>query len=104
MTADPMESLTALDFAQTCECPKHPCTSPATHVVQRHALHRCESEGLTADGNHLELLCGGCVNGLWAVVSAELGLLRRKPGRFACETCGAPVAEVGDVVRSVEVL
>lgn len=101
MTAAPEAALTALDFAPTCQCPVHPCTSVASFVVERHALHRCDEGDLTVDGNRVELLCSGCVSRLRVVVAGQLARFR-VPGRYACETCGAPVAEVGDVVRSIE--
>lgn len=106
MTADPIESLTALDWtAVQCQCdhPRHhpPCTGQATHAVECHAIDDCDNPDHGPFGNKVQVLCDACLDRLRAHVAAELAGLAKLGGRFACSTCGCPVAVVGDVLRAV---
>ena len=101
MSIQPDTSIQHLDFTEYgCACPCHPCPNRATHVVHIHALHRCNDAGLLY-GDRVELRCFECVLKLCAEVR---GRLKNRWGVGMCETCGAPVADVIDVVREIEEL
>lgn len=105
MTTSPHTTLAALDFETvTCTCPEHPCTAAAQFVVEAHAIGHCEDEGLTVDGNHVQLLCEDCFTRLVAYVADGIARLRKITARPYCDECQAPIAEIADVVRKVGVL
>lgn len=95
-----------LDWSEVaCQCAHHAadgCTANATRVIAIHALHRCNEPGLDEDGNRVEIRCFSCVQQLWIEIHAKLEPLNRH-GRAHCGTCGAPITQVSDVLRSVEV-
>lgn len=100
MTTQPDATLDALDWhTYTCQC-THGCRATATHVVHIHAVGRCDDLGLSPDGNRVELRCHTCTRLLAADVSRKLARLTRY-GLPVCDTCGAPLAAVGDVIREV---
>lgn len=99
-TANPVDLFQALDWTTSgCNCPCHPhgCGNRATHVVEIHALHRCNEPGLTF-GNRVELRCVECLLRLQAEVHFRLKELSRW-GVGECGSCGAPVTRMTDVVR-----
>lgn len=104
-TPSDLEALIPLDWQTvSCQCTqhRHPCKNYATHVVHIHAISACNEPGLH-HGNRVEIRCYECVLRLQAEVGYRLMKLNTW-GLCACATCGAPVAEVGDVVRAVEEL
>jgi hypothetical protein len=93
--------LSALNWSPLCGCTRHGgCTRPATHIVRVHAIGSC---GRDADGNYVFLRCVTCVSQMRAEIARSLEELNR---RFIpqCDSCGAPMVRVSDVVRQVEVL
>lgn len=101
-TANPLGLFEALDWHQyACQCSQHrtPCPNRATHVVEIHALHRCNDPGLNPFGNRVELRCFECVMRLTAEVGVKLEYANQF-GIGQCDSCGAPVTVVGDVVRN----
>jgi hypothetical protein len=95
------EALTALDWTSyACQCPAHACRDRAAFVVRVHAISDCNRVGLDPGGNRVELRCTACVRRLQAEVRAGLRQLNRY-GRASCDTCGAPLVAVGDVVREL---
>jgi hypothetical protein len=98
------ETLTALDWTSyACQCPAHDCTDRAAFVVRVHAISACTRSGLDPGGNRVELRCVACVRRLQAEVRAGLRQLNWH-GRASCDTCGAPLVAVGDVVRELVAL
>ena len=96
------DTLAALDWQTiTCQCHVHPCMTPATHIVTTHAVGHCNDVGLTADGDQIELLCDICLTMLRARVADGVWRLAKLPGPVECETCGAPIVAVGDIIRDV---
>jgi hypothetical protein len=98
------EALRALEWSPLCQCTRHGgCTRPATHIVRVHAIGSCGQDGRDADGNYCWLRCAVCLSQMRAEVARSLEELNR---RFIpqCESCGAPMVRVSDVVRQVEVL
>ena len=89
-----------------CQCHVHPCSGRATRIVECHAVNHCDDQGLNGDGNKIQLLCDECLNKLRAHVGESLRRLHALywGAEFGCGTCGAPIAEVADVVRAVDVL
>jgi len=81
-----------------CQCPVHNCENKASFSVKIHALHDCDKPWL-ADGNRVEFRCVDCLKGLITHVAKSLRRVRRYLP--SCETCGAPLAEIADVVREV---
>lgn len=107
MTAQPdIDIVRHLDWhTYRCQCPQHAsgCDNRAVYAVALHALHACNQPGLDPFGNRIELRCGPCVAQLWAEIQHKIVELNRY-GRAQCETCGAPIADASDVLRSVEVI
>ena len=106
MTAPDLEVLQALDWSEIqCQCAhhRHACPNRATHVVAIHAIEACNQPGLDPFGNRIELRCYACVLRLQAEVGYRL-LKLREWGLAACGGCGAPLAEIADVVREVSEL
>jgi hypothetical protein len=98
------EALRALEWSPLCGCTHHGgCTRPATHIVRVHAIGSCGQDGRDADGNYCWLRCAVCLSQMRAEVARSLEELNR---RFIpqCESCGAPMVRVSDVVRQVEKL
>lgn len=112
------DALVELDWhAIGCQCDQHTCTSvggcrnTATEHVEFHALDHCnesptcDGETLNPFGNYVFLLCLDCLQALACVVADEL---RQRPpdgrGYQTCATCGAPAAELSDVIREVKTL
>lgn len=101
-----VETLQALDWIDyRCGCAHHPggCGNRAGYVVSVHAIHRCNDGGLNPFGNRVEIRCGECVSRLHATVRESLSRLLPW-GSPPCQSCGAPIARVSDIVRSVEKL
>ncbi len=86
-----------------CQCP-HGCTRPAHYTLALHALHQCNDPALGPFGNRIELYCQRCLHNLHDVIEIKLARIPRDGPRPECETCGAPVQTVGDVLRSVRPL
>ena len=105
MTAD-VATLQALDWTDyRCACAHHRdgCTNRAGYVVSIHAVHHCNDAGLDPFGNRIEIRCAECVQRLHVHVRDSLA--RLDPwGSPPCQSCGAPITRVSDVVRSVEKL
>jgi hypothetical protein len=98
------EPLRAPEWSPLCGCVRHGgCTRPATHIVRVHAIGSCGQDGRDADGNYVFLRCVTCVSQMRAEIARSLEELNR---RFIpqCESCGAPMVRVSDVVRQVEEL
>jgi hypothetical protein len=98
------ETLPALNWSPLCGCVRHGgCTRVATHIVRVHAIGSCGQDGRDADGNRVLLRCAVCISTMRAEIARSLEELNR---RFIpqCESCGAPMVRVSDVVREVEVL
>lgn len=95
------ETLSALNWDTcACQCTAHSCAQPARYVVHVHALHRCNTPGLDPFGNRVQIRCEPCVRRLQAEVAQKLA--RLKPwGMPPCETCGAPIAALSDIIREL---
>jgi hypothetical protein len=81
-----------------CQCPVHPCGDRARYEIHVHAIHRCNEPGLL-HGDRVELRCRHCVAALWDHVADSLR--RVSPYHPHCEGCGAPLAQVPDVIRKI---
>ena len=100
-----VDAIAHLNFFEIgCQCTEHPCPNRATHIVEIHAIDRCNEAGFDPFGNRVELRCFACVVALRQKVAEQLGAARADTRRYACKGCGAPVAAVGDVVRGVKEL
>lgn len=108
-----LDVLAALDWHTIgCQCDAYDCTkrggcpNQATCRVELHAFDHCNQtltqDGDTLDpfGNYVFLLCPHCLDDLAQIVDLYVGRLNAY-GRKTCATCGAPVAELSDVIREV---
>jgi hypothetical protein len=78
------------------------CRNQACKVVAIHAVGACDQPGVDVDGNRVEIRCEQCVAQLRAEIGYKLWRLNLvSHGRACCETCGAPLGLVGDVLREV---
>lgn len=105
MTTQPLNTLADLDWHSVqCQSSRHDCTRRAKHRVEFHALDDCNDTG-NPFGNDVELLCDECLDEERAAIVRYLRHLKRlRRDRCACLTCGAPIAEMGDVLRGVSAL
>lgn len=103
MTAPEIETLTALDWNDyACQCPVcGPCDNRATHIVEIHAIGRCNNPGLNDYGNRIEIRCYECVVRLFAYLTEQLQRLNSRYHYCECESCGAPIENPRDIVREV---
>lgn len=96
------ETLAALDWGTyRCQCRhKHACDNPAAYIVHIHCIDNCNNPDADPFGNRIEIRCSTCLAALRTDIAAKLYQL--KPwGRPACAGCGAPIAEITDVIRDV---
>lgn len=94
----------------TCQCDHHThtrkggCTNRATHHIEFHALDHCNqtADGETPNpfGNYVFILCYPCLQQLAKTAARHAKRLNRY-GRATCQTCGAPIAGPGDIIREV---
>jgi hypothetical protein len=104
LTTQPLDVLDDLDWtAIVCQNHRRKCDHEATLIVEWHAIDHCNETG-HPDGNLVELLCQQCLEWLQHEVDRFIGKLKRIPGQRACRTCGTPIAESSDVLRSVRPL
>ena len=104
LTTQPLDVLDDLDWtAIVCQNHRRKCDHEATLIVEWHAIDHCNETG-HPDGNLVELLCQQCLEWLQHEVDRFIGKLKRIPGQRACWTCGTPIAESSDVLRSVRPL
>jgi hypothetical protein len=104
LTTQPLDVLDDLDWtAIVCQNHRRKCDHEATLIVECHAIDHCNETG-HPDGNLVELLCQQCLEWLQHEVDRFIGKLKRIPGQRACRTCGTPIAESSDVLRSVRPL
>jgi hypothetical protein len=89
--------------AVVCQNHRRKRDHEATHIVEWHAIDVCNETG-HPDGNVVELLCQQCLEWLQDEVDRYIGKQKRLPGKRACWTCGAPIAESSDVLRSARPL
>ena len=81
------------------------CPNPATLLVEVHAVDFCNQSDcieLTPDGGTVGMFCVPCArrahSGLADLLEKRIhGLVRG--ARFACETCGRPIAALHDVME-----
>lgn len=103
MTIQPIDTLAALDWKTIgCQSARRDCTRHATHQLELHVIDDCNDA--SPFGNDVELLCDECLDEERAAIGRYLANLAQFPGRVACLTCGAPVAEPGDILRAVRAL
>lgn len=96
-------ALAALDW-HTIGCQSEiGCTNKATYVLHRHAVDECNDSHVDPFGNIVEILCIACLWRAEAEVLVQVGQLRRSSGTY-CLTCGAPMAELSDIMRDVAAL
>lgn len=74
------------------------CTNTATRQVEIHSLGDCNRKDLNPFGNEVLLLCDACLH---VQVSMTANMIKRltEYGIPICTSCGAPLADVGDVIR-----
>lgn len=99
------DTLAELDWhTYQCQCPQHTgprgCREPARYILHIHAINRCNQPGLDPFGNRIEIRCRACLKRFKAHVAYQLWKLNRW-GPNACETCGAPITRLSDVLREV---
>jgi hypothetical protein len=81
------------------------CTRTARFEVHVHRLDDCNSAETGPYGNDVALLCSQCAVFVQAQLESWLRIvLFGGWGGFECRTCGAPVAEIGDLVREMKTL
>lgn len=103
LTTQPLDVLDDLDWtAIVCQNHRRKCDREATLIAELHAIDHCNETG-HPDGNLVEL-CQQCLEWLQHEVNRFISKLKRIPGKRACWTCGAPIAESSDVLRSVRPL
>lgn len=99
-----IEGLEPLDWREyRCQCAHHGsdgCDQRARWILTIHAISRCDDPGLDPDGNRIEIRCMKCVERLRSHIKHSLTQINQR-GRAYCDTCGAPLVEVEDVLRSV---
>lgn len=99
---DAAETLTALDWhAYACQCDQHGttgCPHPATHTVHIHAIDTCDRPEYGHHGNRIQLRCTECLHRLRTEIRQRLH--RIAWARPACQTCGAPLTTVTDIIRA----
>ncbi|CAM3068359.1 hypothetical protein BST27_26520 [Mycobacterium intermedium] len=97
------DTLVALDWhGVTCQS-ESGCTNQATYIVSLHAVDRCNHPQLDPFGNVIEILCIACLWRAEAEVLCHVSRMRRH-AETSCLTCGAPVAELSDIMRDVVAL
>jgi hypothetical protein len=109
-----VDELEHLDFRPACTCESgfcaHPdgvqCDAEADVILTFHHLHCCNTAETDVDGNESGPVCTTCLDGMTAAVAAhvnEVGAIARRFGAVAaCQTCGAPVMHVSDVIHDVQ--
>ncbi|WP_044109816.1 hypothetical protein [Mycobacterium canetti] len=103
-TTLPLAVLTHLDWHDlTCQHQDPECDHRATVKVEYHAVDECNYTG-NPFGNIVELLCTQCLDRLKARIDSHIRQLARTNCRAQCFTCGAPIAETTDILRSVRPL
>ncbi|GFG63458.1 hypothetical protein MKUB_09480 [Mycobacterium kubicae] len=96
-------TLASLDWQIiTCQA-ETGCTNRAEYIVHRHAVDKCNHPQVDPFGNVVEILCIACLWHAEAEVLVQVGRLARTSDN-CCLTCGAPVAELRDIMRDVAVL
>lgn len=87
----------------TCQC-EHThrvpggCPNTATRQVEIHSLGDCNRADLSPFGNHVMLLCDPCLAHEIRMQTRMIERLTRY-GIPICTSCGAPIADIGDVIR-----
>lgn len=95
---DGLAALEYLDW-QTVQCQSSEgCTRQATHIVEIHVVDFCDESWVNPFGNTVGILCGPCMDEVESDVRSHVRKLSRF-GRPMCLTCGAPVVDVGDILR-----
>lgn len=104
MTTD-NDIITQLDWPTThirCQCDNtrcaNGCKNPATRHVEIHSIDDCNRADLGQFGNLVTLLCETCYTTTRLVIEQLVDTLTRY-GRAHCRGCGAPLADITDVIR-----
>lgn len=86
-------------------CDWGPCDRIAVWRIRFHFVNHCEEvccdrhqARRDEDGNHLIPMCVGHFEQMRQEVSAHVWKLNQR-GRATCQSCGAPIACVNDVIR-----
>jgi hypothetical protein len=96
-TADVLEALNWHDIQ--CQSPEG-CKHRASVVLHVHVMDDCQHAEADRFGNVVAILCSQHALGV-QVIAAEAVLQLRRYGIPLCKTCGAPLAQVKDVVREI---
>lgn len=107
MMVQPADHLNDLDWHELrCQNQRHECSNQATHIIERHAVDECNTTGHPF-GNIVEILCGQCLWELDARIDELLARMRwftPRPAIPSCFTCGCPIAESSDILRSTKAI
>lgn len=103
-----------LDFTPSCSCESHgicghakgtECGDQAAVITTIHLVHQCTNPECDAAGNEIGPMCAACLDRVTAVVTDTVrrwaSAARRIGGVAVCNTCGAPVMAVSDIIRDV---
>lgn len=91
------------DKGITCQSTRRRCKRPATVQMEIHLFRACNSPEANALGNRVELLCAECAAALRAFTAKFVDYMNRRAQALGtvtvCDTCGAPMAQVSDLIR-----
>lgn len=103
-TPQPLDILAHLDWSEiACQNPRRQCPHPATWLTETHAIDCCNDTN-NPFGNITELLCNTCLTELRREVDDHINQLPKPPAIPACFTCGAPIREPSDILRTVKAI
>lgn len=93
-----------------CQCAVHrdePCPNAAVYVIEAHATDECKGDGVNEFGNWVIFMCHECATQMVIKICMDVAsrglhaILSGRDESLRCETCGAPIRNHRDILRSV---
>lgn len=78
------------------------CTRRAVYEIHLHAIDTCNHD-CDPFGNLVALLCPWCMFAVQADAQQRI-VLRNYMGVHECAACGAPMSEIGDLLRELKLI